>query len=480
MDDKFIIDDDSDILESFWSEYPKRGKEFVRVYPCLTNDLNSDTVIGKKDGSFYIHVPFCNNVCVSCIYNKYNTRTDLVKRYVQALKEEIMLYGQNPDIKNLKFTSGYIGGGTPTTLTANQLDEVLGCLYENVDVAEDAFCTIETTPVDIDEEKLKILLKYGFSRVSLGVQSLNADMLKNIGRNYAPDVAVRAMKMIKDSGVKYLAIDLMYGKPGETLEKWCDTLDKIIELNLADSISIYEYMVMPSSQLNMHLERKSSPDLPKHREKDEMYWTAVNKFHDAGYLSVSNVDFLKEDTCAGMNEKETARFALKKDDRMGIICKTCESTKQIASNWYFQESVMALGNSSYGFLNDYVYFNEPDINEYMEKVGSGIIPIVSGVYVNAKEKMARALVLGLKLLYVDRADFATQFGFDIMDIFKNKIEHLVSQGLLELTDDYLKVTFPKGWYYMENISKEFYTEDSYHLPQPTARSKSLLDIMKKK
>ena len=118
---------------SYWREYPDRDIEFVRWYPCNVKFLGPEQVFRERDAqpqhvSFYMHIPFCNQVCTSCPYNKFNTRNSVVARYLDALKREIDLYARSPYFQGVSLSSGYIGGGTPTTPRAEELGGLLGGL----------------------------------------------------------------------------------------------------------------------------------------------------------------------------------------------------------------------------------------------------------------------------------------------------------------------------------------------------------------
>jgi len=137
--------------------------------------------------------------------------------------------------------------------------------------------------------------------------------------------------------------------------------------------------------------------------------------------------------------------------------------------------MVAMGSGAYGYMNNHVYCTEPDINTYIEIVKSGRLPAAMGAYTDEHERRCRTLVLGLKLLRVDRAEYRARHGVDLYDYFKDKIDLLVERGLLELTDEALCVTYPRGWHYIDNISKTFYSDANYRLPQPSSASSEILN-----
>lgn len=466
---------------SFWKEYPERDVEFVRWYPCNVGALNGTELFAQqkdlenKEFSFYVHIPFCNNVCVCCPYNKFNTRSKTLTDYLETLKKEIRNYAKQEYIKNATFVSGYFGGGTPTTLSVEQLDDLLHCLFTELNIAENASITIETTPIDITDDKIEILKKYGINRVSVGIQSLDDVLLKRIGRNYDAETAVSCLKNLKQKGIKHVCADLMWGLPGQTKEQWEDTLKTMTGLNLADSYSLYQYTVLPSSSLYLRMERGQVPKCPDEETQQEMYWSSVKLFHEKGFLSISDIDFVTPEV---LKDEKVEYFPIPETGGKGLIGKTCDIAKHVVHSWYEGKPMLSIGSGAYGYLNYHMYLNEPNINEYMRKVNEEDYAIVMGKFVSEEERMRRSMVLGLKLLRFYRDDFQKMHKVDMLDVFKNEINQLVQWGLVELTDEYIDVTYPKGWYYMENVSKKFYSDENYRLPQPNATGTILLKLLK--
>lgn len=466
---------------SFWKEYPDRDVEFVRWYPCNVGALTGQEIFEKNEEekdtefSFYVHIPFCNNVCICCPYNKFSTRSKILIDYLEALKTEIRNYAKQDYVKNAKFVSGYFGGGTPTTLSPEQLEDLLSCLYTELNIDENASITMETTPIDITEEKIEVLKKYNVNRISVGVQSLDDVLLKRIGRNYSAQKALDCIKMLKDNGIKHVCADLMWGLPGQTKEQWEETLKYMINLGLVDSYSLYQYTVLPSSPLYLRMERGQIPKCPDEEAQQEMYWDSVRIFHKAGFLSVSDIDFVSPSV---LKDDKVEYFTIPETNGKGLICKTCDIAKHVAHTWYEGKPMLSIGSGAYGYLNHSMYLNEPNVKEYIRKVNEEEYAVVMGKYITKEERMRRSMVLGIKLLRFYRDDFKCMHGVDMMEVFKDRIDKLVEWELVDLTDEYIEVTYPKGWYYMENVSKMFYSEENYRLPQPNATGTILLKLLK--
>lgn len=467
---------------SYWREYPDRDIEFVRWYPCDVKLLSPEQVFRtretpRQDVSFYMHIPFCNQVCTSCPYNKFNTRNTLVERYVEALKQEIDTYSRLPYFRDARISSGYIGGGTPTTLRAHELDDVLSFLKSRFNFTEGCSITIESTPVDVDERKTEVLLKHGIDRISMGVQTFHDPLLRYLGRarSHTGDRARQTIEMLHRMGMENICIDYMIGIPGQTMPLWEEDVRTLMQLPV-NSFSVYNYLVLPGSEAFFSIQSGMTPRCPTTVEADQMYWHFTEQVLSNGYVAVTYNDF------GGPMSREWEEMGVRtwpirtegEKTWMGLDTSTFYLTDHLTHVWYECGDLMALGSGGYGFLNNHMYLNEPNIERYIGLAGAGQLPITMGAYADEHERRCRSLVLGLKLLRVKRADFRRAHGVDLYDVFGDKIDDLVRKELVTLDDEALQVTYPKGWYYIDNICKTFYSAANYRLPQPSPASTEVL------
>lgn len=468
---------------SYWRDYPDRDIEFVRWYPCDVGPLNGEQLFRERespraDVSFYIHVPFCNQVCTSCPYNKFNTRNTLVGRYLQALKAEIDTYAALPYFRDAELSSGYLGGGTPTTLRASELDELLGHLRARLPFKERCSITVESTPVDIDERKVEVLLKHGVDRVSLGVQTFHDPLLRHLGRagSHTGARARETIRMLHREGISNICVDYMIGIPGQTMALWQADVRTLMEEPIG-SFSVYNYMVMPGSEAFFGIQSGAVPPCPPSQEADQMYWYFIDEVLSNGYVAVTYNDFFGPMTPAwqarGASTYPIRNLRNGKEYR-GLESGSFYLTHHLAHIWQRCGDSLALGSGAYGFLNHHLYLNEPNIERYIELAGSGRLSVAMGSYADEHERRCRSLVLGLKLLRVRRDDFRRAHGVDLYAVFPGQIDDLRDKGLLDLTDEALEVTCPKGWFYIDNICKAFYSKRNHRLPQPSSASTEIL------
>jgi oxygen-independent coproporphyrinogen-3 oxidase len=467
---------------SFWREYPDRDIEFVRWYPCNVKLLSPEAVFRERETpeqniSFYMHIPFCNQICTSCPYNKFNTRNALIRRYIDALKTEIETYSRHPYFGGAKISSGYIGGGTPTTLRAEELDELLSFFKSRFEFTNRCSITIESTPVDVDERKVEVLKRHEIDRISMGVQTFHDPLLRYLGRSrsHTGESARRTIAMLEREGMENVCIDYMIGIPGQTMKLWQEDVETLMGLPV-NSFSVYNYLVLPGSEAFFQIQSGITPRCPSSAEADEMYWYFVDKVLSGRYVAVTYNDF------GGPINREWVDLGLQTypipnqegKPYLGLDTSSFYLTDHLSHVWYEGGDMMAIGSGGYGFLNNHMYLNEPNINQYIQLCNSGRLPITMGAYADAEERMRRSLILGLKLLRVKRRDFVRAHGVDLYDAFRDEINSLIAKGLVTLDDEAIQVNYPKGWFYIDNISKTFYSPENYRLPQPSPASTEII------
>jgi oxygen-independent coproporphyrinogen-3 oxidase len=401
----------------------------------------------------------------------------MVERYLEALKQEIRTYAQLAYMKGIRVSSGYIGGGTPTTLRAGELDELLTEFKRHFEFTPRCSITIESTPVDIDERKTEVLLKHGIDRISMGVQSFHDPLLRHLGRarSHTGDRAKETIAMLHRMGMENICIDYMIGIPGQTMKLWEEDVQTLMQLPV-NSFSVYNYLVLPGSEAFFAIQSGLTPPCPSTQEADQMYWHFLDQVLSHNYVAVTYNDFGGPMTKA-WEDLGVKTYPIAGDQGktyQGLDTATFYLTDHLSHVWYECGDMMALGSGAYGFLNHHMYLNEPNINRYIELAASGQLPITMGSYADEHERRCRSLVLGLKLLRVKRADYMRTHGVDLYEVFKDRIDDLLEKDLVTLTPDALEVKFKKGWHYIDNVCKTFYSDANYRLPQPSPASTEIL------
>ena len=209
-------------------------------------------ILKKRDPgqcSMYISIPFCPSRCSYCSFVSYTTPRllSLIEPYVDALCDEIDATFDTVDKLGMRLSTIYIGGGTPTTLSAEQLKRLLSKISERTDTSLLSEFTLEAgRPDTITAEKLAVAKEYGVTRISVNPQTLNDDILKEIGRHHTTEDFYRAYKIAKESGIRDINVDLIAGLPGDDFHNFSETVDKIIELD-PTNITVHTFCVKKAS-----------------------------------------------------------------------------------------------------------------------------------------------------------------------------------------------------------------------------------------
>ena len=226
----------------------------------------------------YIHIPFCASKCGYCDFYSCAGKETMMQDYQNALLAHIE--ESIPRIKNYYVDTVYIGGGTPSYYGAEYLCEILQTIKSSGRLLKDAEITVEMNPDSMMLNDLRMLLKEGVNRISMGVQSANNDILKTIGRRHTYAQAFKSYKLARQAGFKNISVDLMYGLPGQTKEDWADTLSKIIRWK-PDHISCYGLKLEEGTP--MYEVYHDTPAIPDDDMQADMYIYASDLLERFGY-----------------------------------------------------------------------------------------------------------------------------------------------------------------------------------------------------
>ena len=259
-------------------------------------------LFGKKEKQplgIYIHIPFCRSKCQYCDFYSLTTKDDkLLDSFISAMTAHIKEAGRLAP--NHRVDTVYFGGGTPTFFGSEGMSTLLAAVRKYFDVASDAEITFEANPDSVSDKLLRRLHAEGFNRVSLGIQTDDEELLKQLGRPHTYSQAVSAVDRIRKNGFRNLSVDLMYGLPGQTLAAWEDTLRRVLALN-PDHISCYGLKVEERTPL-FHV--KDSLNLPDDDLQADMYLSAVEILRTKGYRQYEISNFAKK----GMVSKHNMKY----------------------------------------------------------------------------------------------------------------------------------------------------------------------------
>lgn len=368
----------------------------------------------------YLHIPFCKSRCSYCDFATDVYRdNDAVDRYVAALCSEIAMYvGSAPtaDIDTI-----YLGGGTPSLLKPEQVGRILTAVTDKFQIKSDAEITMEMNPATVTLESLKAFRELGVNRASFGVQTFDNRSLKLLARGHDANDARLTFDLLREAGFNNVSFDLIAGLPGQTLKAWEHNLDEAVCMQ-PEHLSLYLLEIHEGTPLAEQIRGGRQP-LPDPELAAEMYELMLDKLSAAGY-----------------EQYEISNFS-----RPGYESR--HNTK-----YWMLDPVIGFGVSAHSFNGRQRFANERDTARYVNAIASRNTAEVMREDINIASEF---VFLGLRLENgVDRACFESRFGFDLMQKYRQEIQDLIGDGLVDAARDRLRLTL-KGKLYSNEVFAVF-------------------------
>lgn len=374
----------------------------------------------KKPTSAYVHIPFCTQICYYCDFSKVFIKNQPVDSYLEHLLEEFRSY----DIQKLRTL--YIGGGTPTALSAPQLEVLLDGLTKNLDLSVLEELTIEANPGDLDADKIAVLKNSAVNRVSLGVQTFDDKMLKKIGRSHLEKDIYENIDRLKLAGFDNISIDLIYALPGQTMEQVKENVAKAIGLDIPH-MSLYS-LILENHTVFMNRMRRGKLPLPKEELEAEMFEYIIAELEQAGFEHYEISNFSKP----GFESRHNLMY------------------------WDNAE-YYGIGAGASGYVNGVRYKNHGPIRHYLSAVEEGNARITEE-QLSQKEQMEEEMFLGLrKKSGVSMARFEEKFGRSFEGLYGEIVRDLVQQGLMQIDGDRVRMT-KRGLFLGDTVAERFILE----------------------
>lgn len=379
-----------------------------------------NSVMLTKPTSAYVHIPFCTQICYYCDFSKVFIKNQPVDDYLQALIREFESY----DIEQLRTL--YIGGGTPTSITAQQLDYLLTNLIKYLDLSVLEEFTIEANPGDLTDDKIEVLKKSAVNRVSLGVQTFNDKQLKRIGRSHNESQIYSTIDHLKTAGFDNISIDLIYALPGQTMEDVKENVAKAIALDIPH-LSLYS-LILEHHTVFMNKMRRGKLNLPQEDLEVEMFEYIIAELEANGFEHYEISNFTKP----GFESRHNLMY------------------------WDNAE-YYGVGAGASGYLNGVRYRNRGPIQHYLKAVSEGNSRLSEEV-LTKNEMMEEELFLGLrKKSGVSIAKFEEKFGVSFEEHYGQIVTELCQQGLLVSDDKVVRMT-KKGLFLGDTVAERFILE----------------------
>ena len=374
----------------------------------------------------YVHVPFCKTKCPYCDFNTYQGIENLIEPFLPAITSEITCWGDalaHPPVKSVFF-----GGGTPSYLPPGDIERILVAIQSSFQVDPTAEISIEANPGDLDEAACAGILNQGVNRLSIGVQSLDNDLLNLLGRRHQASEAVEAFQSARQAGFDNVNLDLMYGLPNQSMEQWQKTLSSLIELT-PEHISLYALTIEEGTPMHRWATEGKIPE-PNSDLAADMYQHAREVLAEAGY-----------------HHYEISNWSL--PDR------ACEHNLVYWENGPY----LGVGPGAHSRLGDYRFWTVLSPRDYNTKAAtwadSGSRPLADLVetalqgiptlggweHLSLETTCSETMFLGLRLLDgLNLSEASAIAGTDLAKKFQTPIQECLNLGLLEQDGDCLKLT----------------------------------------
>ena len=288
-----------------------------------------------KDIGLYIHIPFCKSKCYYCDFVSFANKEQVVEDYIQAVIKEI----ENANLSKYNINTVYIGGGTPSLINSIYIGKILEAIKRNTSL-DDTEITAEVNPGTVSKGKLKDYISFGINRLSIGLQSADDNLLKQIGRIHNYDQFLETYKTAREVGFKNINVDLMLGLPNQSLDTLRNSLDKVILLD-PEHISLYSLILEEGTKLYDMVEKSKLKMISEDLER-KMYWETKKALEEAGYIHY-----------------EISNFA-----------KTGYSSKHNLDCWN-QKEYIGIGVASHSYLDKTRYANTTILEDYINNINSG-------------------------------------------------------------------------------------------------------------
>ena len=410
----------------YWD--PKR-KGFVTNYPNFQHwrPMEPEALVNDEPLNIYLHSPFCIQRCAYCYYKTVNLRgkgkRERMQFYVDALCREIELASAKYNLQSRPIKSIYFGGGTPSLLYVDQLEQVVKTLHDNLDISvfNPPEFTLEAEPVTMTQEKADAFERFGVTRCSMGVQSFDDEIIKKSNRLDDEKSAVKAIELAMTTGAT-INIDLMSGLADETPEKWAHSVNTAIKTGI-QSITVYKTELYINTPYYRDL-RKQRLALPNDDQELELMQYAINQLEDAGYTPKSFTTWVKE----GTPDHVHAPSVFRGDDNY------------------------AFGVSAFGKLGNTLFQNSNNEDRYAKLISEGQLPIQRGYKLTPLDNMIRDVVLGMKLITLDLNSFQKKYGFKLENLCGDTMKELEDEGYITVSDEEINLT-DKGILYGDYSGK---------------------------
>jgi oxygen-independent coproporphyrinogen III oxidase len=354
----------------------------------------------------YIHIPFCRTRCGYCSFYS-QTGFSRSSDFVEALQIEMSLYRDRLGL----FDTVYLGGGTPSALGPGPVAKILRAAARGFDIAPGAEITMEANPADLDAGLLRALKGEGGNRLNIGVQAFDEETLRFLGRRHTVAEAVRAIESSREEGFSNIGIDLIYGVPGQSLDRWKRTVDRAVALG-PEHLSCYQLSLEAGTPLGKRL-GSGEFELPGEEGAVEFFMETSRRLEAAGYLHYEVSNFCRGDRFASAHNRK----------------------------YWDHTPYLGLGPAAHSFDGRRRWWNDASLETYIASLFAKRLPVEGEEELTAEMLGLEAFFLGLRTRKgIDLARFRESYGIDLLEVKGETIEKLREEGLVVVDEGMLRPT----------------------------------------
>jgi oxygen-independent coproporphyrinogen-3 oxidase len=360
--------------------------------------MNSEKIAG-----LYIHIPFCLSKCHYCDFYSL-TSISAVPDFLDALFKEMEMYHN----RFHPFDTVYIGGGTPSLLSPQQLENILVRILENFDLISDSEITVETNPADLNRSYLESIREIGINRINIGVQSFDQKVLNFLGRRHSVKQAMSALEASRAAGFHNIGLDLIYGVPEQDIESWLDTLKQAVAFS-PEHISCYQLTLEAKTPLGIRYQ-SGEFSIPGEELQYEFFMKTSGFLEDAGYIHY-----------------EVSNFARGK-----------EHTSRHNQKYWDHSPYLGLGPAAHSFQSNGRWWNHHSLDQYLASINAQNRPIEETETLTMEQLHLEALYFGLRTKKgIFLQDFKNRYHYDLFTEKKKMLDKLQEEGFITIQDGHL-------------------------------------------
>ena len=372
----------------------------------------------EQTSGLYIHIPFCLSKCPYCDFYS-STSLSPLPHFLDALFKEMAMVRNDFN----SFDTVYIGGGTPSLLTPQQLENILVKIRQNFNLIGNTEITIEANPADLNQSSLESMRETGINRVNIGVQSFDQEVLGFLGRRHSLQQAILAIEASKKAGFHNIGLDLIYGTPGQTTESWSNTLEQAVAF-APDHLSCYQLTLETTTSLGKrHQAREFS--IPGEELQYEFFMRTSQFLQEAGYIHYEVSNFKKGTDLASRHNQK----------------------------YWDHSPYLGLGPAAHSFQSIRRWWNHRSVDQYIATVNAGDLPVEETEILTMEQLRLEALYLGLRTKRgINFEDFKNRYQYDLLADKKKMLNKLEEEGFIRIQDGNLCPT-PTGLAVADSLSQ---------------------------